>query len=149
MLKSMLSSGPVLRTPDHLKPFVLYIDASINGVGAVLLQLDEFTNIHHPVSYFSSKLKPHQKNYSTIELETLALVMGLKKFDCYLNRHPSPIKVYSDHNPLIFLSRMQNTNQRLLRWALQVQQYHLDLHHVKGSENIVADALSRGPINEE
>ena len=148
-LKSMLSSGPVLRTPDHLKPFVLYIDASIKGVGAVLLQLDEFTNIHHPVSYFSSKLKPHQKNYSTIELETLALVMGLKKFDCYLNGHPSPIKVYSDHNPLIFLSRMQNTNQRLLRWALQVQQYHLDLHHVKGSENIVADALSRGPINEE
>ena len=79
------------------------------------MQLDEFTNIHHPVSYFSSKLKPHQTNYSTIELETLALVMGLKKFDCYLNGHPSPIKVYSDHNPLIFLSRMQNTNQRLLR----------------------------------
>ena len=123
--------------------FVIYPPIQASAIS------DEFTNIHHPVSYFSSKLKPHQKNYSTIELETLALVMGLKKFDCYLNGHPSPIKVYSDHNPLIFLSRMQNTNQRLLRWALQVQQYHLDLHHVKGSENIVADALSRGPINEE
>ena len=65
--------------------FVIYPPIQASAIS------DEFTNIHHPVSYFSSKLKPHQKNYSTIELETLALVMGLKKFDCYLNGHPSPI----------------------------------------------------------
>lgn len=147
-LKGFLSAKPVLRTPDYDKPFILHIDASINGVGALLSQRDDSTTVLHPVSYFSSKLKPHQKSYSTIELETLSLVMSLRKFNCYLDGHPEMIQVYSDHNPLVFLSRMQNSNQRLMRWALQVQQYNLNIHHVRGSDNVVADALSRAPIEE-
>ena len=50
--------------------------------------------------------------------------------------------VYTDHNPLVFLHRMYNQNQRLMRWALIVQGYNLVIRH-KGSENMCADALSR------
>ena len=55
----------------------------------------------------------------------------------------APVKVFTDHNPLVFLRRMYNHNQRLMRWALFVQHYNLEILHKKGSENIIADALSR------
>ena len=51
--------------------------------------------------------------------------------------------VYTDHNPLLFLHRMYNQNQRLKRLALIVQGYNLVIRHKKGSENMCADALSR------
>lgn len=54
-----------------------------------------------------------------------------------------PVIVYTDHNPLVFLNKMYNHNQRLLRWALMVQPYNLEICHKRGSENVVVDALSR------
>ena len=57
--------------PDFHKPFLLMVDASDNGAGAVLMQQDE-KGIEHPVSYFSQKYDVHQKKYSTIEKEALA-----------------------------------------------------------------------------
>ena len=83
-LKSLMMSEPVLRTPDYCLPFTLHIDASSVGVGAALLQNDSTTDILHPVSYFSPKLKKHQMAYSTVEKECLSLVLALQKFQCYL-----------------------------------------------------------------
>ena len=51
--------------------------------------------------------------------------------------------VFSDHNPLIFIHKMKNKNQRLLRWSLLLQEYNLDIRHIKGKDNIISDALSR------
>ena len=48
-----------------------------------------------------------------------------------------------DHNPLAFLHRMKNHNQRLMRWAIELQDYNLDVVHIKGSHNVIADTLSR------
>ncbi|XP_063585832.1 uncharacterized protein LOC134763205 [Penaeus indicus] len=141
-LKLFISSEPVLRTPDYSRPFSLQIDASGHGVGAVLLQEDENTQVMHPVSYFSAKLKKHQMQYSTIEREALSLVLALKKFDCYLHSR-QPVVVYTDHNPLVFIHRMQNQNQRILRWSLLLQQYNLVVKHIKGVDNVIADSLSR------
>lgn len=94
--------------------------------------------------FFSRKFNKHQSNYSTIEKETLALLLALQFFEVYLGSSSLPTIVFTDHHPLVFLSRMYNANQRLMRWALFVQNYHLEIHHKKGSENILADALSRG-----
>jgi len=58
----------------------------------------------------------------------------------------SSLVIYTDHNPLTFLRSLQNPNQRLMRWALILQPYHLDIRHIKGKENVVADALSRAPL---
>ncbi len=54
-----------------------------------------------------------------------------------------PLVVYTDHNPLTFLKSLQNPNQRLMRWALFLQPNELDIRHIKGTANSVADALSR------
>nr|XP_033942279.1 uncharacterized protein LOC117449038 isoform X4 [Pseudochaenichthys georgianus] len=141
-LKGILCCTPVLSAPDFSKPFKLEVDASGVGTGAVLLQEDAQA-IDHPVSYFSRKFNKHQLKYSTIEKEALALLFALQHFEVYLGSSVKPIKVYTDHNPLVFLSRMNNHNQRLMRWSLIVQNYNLDISHKKGSDNVLADALSR------
>ena len=141
-LKAILKSAPVLLAPDFDKCFKLAVDASDVGIGAVLLQEDN-NGIDHPVCYFSKKFNKHQKHYSTIEKECLALILAIQQFEVYLTSSTSPIVVFSDHNPLSFLHKLKNKNQRLLRWSLLLQEFNLDIRHIKGKDNIIPDALSR------
>lgn len=99
--------------------------------------------LSNPICYFSRKFNRHQRNYSTIEKEALGLILALQFFEVYVGSSVLPVTVYTDHNPLVFLSRMYNHNQRLMRWSLIVQNYNLIIKHKKGSENIIADTLSR------
>ena len=138
-LKAILKSAPFLLAPDFDKYFKLAVDASDVGIGAVLLQEDN-NGIDHPVCYFSKKFNKHQKNYSTIEKECLALILGIQQFEVYLTSSTS-IVVFSDHNLLSFLHKLKNKNQRLLRWSLLLQEFNLDIRH--GKDNIIPDALSR------
>lgn len=133
---------PVLAAPDLLGPFKFEVDASAVGAVAILMQEDA-AGVDHPVSYFYKKFNRHQIHYSTIEQETLVLLWALQHFEVYLGSSSLPVTVYTDHNPLTFLSRMYNHNQWLMRWALVVQDYHLNIKHKRGSENVFADALSR------
>ena len=141
-VKLLLQKSPVLKSPDYEKPFKLIIDSSDDGTGSVLVQ-EASDGLDHPVSYFSKKFLKYQKNYSVVEKETLGLVLALEHFDVYLGSTPFKIKIYTDHNPLTFLKTMKNKNQRLVRWSLALQEYNLEIQHIPGSENVVADALSR------
>ena len=141
-LKAILNSVPVVLAPDFDKCFKLAVDASDVGIGAVLLQEDN-NGVDHPVCYFSKKFNKHQKNYSTIEKECLALILEIQQFEVYLTSSTSPIVVFSDHNPLSFLHKLKNKNQRLLRWSLLLQEFNLDIRHIKGKDSIMPDALSR------
>jgi hypothetical protein len=141
-IKSILMSEPVLIAPNHDREFKLAVDASERGVGSVLFQEDT-EGVDHPVCYYSKKFNKHQKNYSTIEKETLALILSLEHFEVYVKYTKYPVQVYTDHNPLVFLDRMKNKNQRIMRWALTVQEYCLKISHIKGKDNVIADALSR------
>ena len=96
-----------------------------------------------PVAYYSKKLNRHQRMYSTIEKEGLALVLGLQHFEVYVTNGCGEVVVYTDHNPLVFIERFKTKNQRLFRWSLVLQQYNLDVQHVAGKDNVIADALSR------
>ena len=118
------------------------MDASDVAAGSVLLQAGE-DQILHPVCYASTKFKQHQIPHSTIEKEEAALLMALDKFDVYLSCTPYEIEVFSDHNPLQFITRMKNKNQRLMRWYLALQPYNLVVKHIKGHANVIADSLSR------
>ncbi len=107
--------------------------------GTVGCNLSSF--IHQ--SYFSQKFNKHQRRYSTIEKEGLALVLALQHFDVYVGSVSYPLIVYTDHNPLVFLNQMKNNNQRLMRWSLFLQTFELDIRHIRGKDNVIADALSR------
>ncbi len=139
-VKSLLIAAPVLAAPDHSRTFSLAVDASDAGVGAVPQQMGA-DDVEHPVCYFSKKFSSAQRNYSTIEKEALALVFAIQHFEVYL-ACSHPLIVYCDHNPLTFLNSMHNCNQRLMRWSLYLQLYNLDIRHIRGKDNMVADALS-------
>ena len=143
-IKKLLCSPPILTTPDPCKPFTLQVDACDTGVGAVLLQNDEATGTLKPISYFSHRLKPHHRSLSTVEKELLAIILSVKKFDVYFSGN-KPVTIQTDHSPLTFLEKMKGTNQKLLRWALFLQEYNLIVQHLPGKLNVIADTLSRTP----
>ena len=68
--------------------------------------------------------------------------MALQHFKLYVTSSLEPIVVFSDHNPLKFIHKMKNQNQRLLQWSLILQEYDIEIHHIKGIDNLIADALS-------
>lgn len=80
-----------------------------------------------------------------IEKEALGLIWALQHFEVYVGSGLTPLTVFTDHNPLTFLKSLQKPNQRLMRWALFLQPYNLDIRHISGNVNIVADALFRAP----
>ena len=139
--KSLLVTTPVLAAPDFSRPFKLAVDASDTGAGAVLLQ-DNPDGVELPVCFFSRKFNKHQKNYAVVEKEALALILAVTHFEVYLCGS-EPILVYTDHNPLVFLQRIGKTNQRLRRWSLALQSFPLVIQHIRGRDNLLADALSR------
>ncbi len=100
------------------------------GAGAVLLQEDKDA-IDHPICYFSKKFNRSQQNYSTIEKEALALLLAIQHFEVYVGSSTFPVIVSTDHNPLTFISRMRNQNQRLMRWFLIFQDYNLEIRYKK------------------
>ncbi len=107
--KDLLSNAPILAASNFNLPFMLLVDASQSGAGAVLVQEDA-QGIEHPVSYFSRKFSKCHMSYSTIEREALALLWAVQHFEVYLGSSVQPIIVYTDHNPLIFLSNMSSSN---------------------------------------
>lgn len=144
-VKALLCLSPVLAAPNFEKPFKLQVDASQIGAGAVLLQEND-DQVECPVSFFSRKFNKYQQNYSVIEKEALGLIWALQHFEVYVGSGLTPLTVFTDHNPLIFLKSLQNPNQRLMRWALFLQPFNLDIRHISGKDNIIADALSRAPV---
>jgi hypothetical protein len=138
-LKGSLANQPVLRAPNFNEKFEMYSDASDQGISAILVQ--RYDDAPLPVCYYSRKLLPRERNYSTIEKELLAILAGLDNYRIYVGY--GPLLVYSDHNPLRWLSSVKNSNQRILRWALTLSEYALEIRHMRGGENELADWLSR------
>ncbi len=108
-------------------------------MGAVLLQ--EKDGDIFPVAYHSRKLKPAEKNYSTVERELLAVVDGIKKFYFYL--YGDEFVLQTDHMPLESLRTSKNANSRIMRWALYLQQFQMRVQYIRGRDNVGADVLSR------
>ena len=146
-IKGLLVSKPVLAAPSFDLPFKLAVDASDVGIGAVLLQEDK-QGIDHPVSYFSKKFNHNQRKYSTIEKEALAMLSALQHYEVYVGGSSHTTIVFTDHNPLTFLTKMRNHSQRLLRWYLIMQEYNVRVVHLPGKYNVIADTLSRSPVSE-
>ena len=131
-----------MAAPNFYKPFKLAVDASDCAIGSVLFQEDS-NKIDHPVAYFSRKLNSNQKNYSTIEKEALALVLSLLHFEVYVTSCINLVIVYTDHDPLKFVAKLGKQNRRILRWYIILQNYNIQIHHISGKDNLIADCLSR------
>ncbi|KAJ9522449.1 hypothetical protein QJQ45_008265 [Haematococcus lacustris] len=100
-LKQAISNVPMLKLPDHSKPFQVHCDASLEGIGAVLMQDG------YPLAYYSRKLIPAEINYTTGEQELLALVSACQQWRCYLEGVPFTLAYAADSN---FTKRRKTKN---------------------------------------
>ncbi|KYO28109.1 hypothetical protein Y1Q_0005103 [Alligator mississippiensis] len=138
-LKATLIKQPILKAPLHDKPFYVATDASDSGLGAVILQEQQETQ--HPVVYLNQKLIPQERNLSSIEKECLTTIWALNKLRPYL--WAQQFTILSDHAPLQWLQTIQNTNTKLQQWAWQLQEFSFTVECIKGSQNVIVNALSR------
>jgi hypothetical protein len=138
-LKRLLTSAPIMMAPDWSLPFELMCDASDFALGAVLGQ--RINKVPHAIYYACRTLNDAQLNYSTTEKELLAVIFALEKFRSYLIS--SKVIVFTDHAALRYLFARKDAKPRLIRWALLLQEFDLEIRNKKGSENVVADHLSR------
>ena len=112
----LLTTAAVLANSNFKKPFIIYVDASDLGVGAVVMQ-EYVHKLEHPICYFSRKFNNAQRNYSTSEKKALRLILASQQFKFYITPAHFPIDIFTDHNLLVFLNRAKHRNQRLLRWS--------------------------------
>ena len=107
-LKAYLSNPPILKLPDNSKTFVLKTNSSNVGVAAILMQ--EHDGVMHPIAFASRKLLSREKIYSAIELECLAIVWGIHKFQLYL--YGTNFDIQIDHRPLTYIQQSKGLNKR-------------------------------------
>jgi hypothetical protein len=138
-LKEILTSTPVIRPPSWGEPFKIMCNASDYVVGAVLGQ--RIGKLPHVIYYVSRTLNDAQLNYSTTEKELLAVVFALDKFRSYLLG--SKIIIFSDHAALKYLFSKKDAKSHLIRWILLLQEFDIKIRDKKGTENVVADHLSK------
>ena len=138
-IKQIFTKEPILKLPDLDRPFVVQSDASNETLGACLLQ--ECDGIKHPVMYASKKLLPWEQNYSVGERGALAIIWVVNKFHRFL--YAQHFVLECDHRPLEYLQTTHSKNPRLMHWSLALQPYRYTVHYIKGSQNVVADYLSR------
>jgi len=138
-LKQRLTSAPALIIPDVSKPFEVYCDASHQGLGCVLMQERKV------VAYASRKLKIHEKNYPTNDLELATMVFALKIWRHYL--YSAQFRVFSDHKSLKYLFDQKELNMRQKRWIEFLKDYDFELLYHPRKANVVADALSRKTVH--
>ncbi|GJW16852.1 putative reverse transcriptase domain-containing protein [Tanacetum coccineum] len=135
LLKQKLCSAPILALPEGSEDFIVYCDASIKGLGAVLMQREKV------ISYASRQLKIHEKNYTTHDLELGAVVFALKIWRHYL--YGTKCTVFTDHKSLQHILNQKELNMRQRRWLELLSDYDCDIRYHPGKANVVADALSR------
>lgn len=139
-LKHLMAKEPILKLPDFTKIFYLQTDASCLAISGCLMQTHN--DIKFPVQFISRKLTSHEQNYSTIEQECLSLVYCLKKLKYFLLGVHFILE--TDAKALLYLNKNKHsTNKRLVRWSLEIQEYVFKTTFLKGSENFIADFLSR------
>ncbi|GBN66454.1 Retrovirus-related Pol polyprotein from transposon opus, partial [Araneus ventricosus] len=109
------------------------------GIAACLSQ--KILGSLRPIAYVSQKLSKSQQAWSTIEREAYAIVWSLKKFETLV--FGSEIELYTDHNPLSYLTKCAPQSARLQRWVFALQKYHITVRHCPGVKMPHADALSR------
>lgn len=133
-LKRFVTSAPCLKLPDFSQPFRVTTDASGIAVGGVLIQENR------PIAFTFRKLKVHERNYPTHDLEMLAIIHALKLWRHYLLG--CQFELITDHKSLKWIFTPPTLNMHQRRWVQLLQEYDFLIIYRPGKENVVANSLS-------
>ena len=139
-LKNKIIITLVLAHPDYKKPFILYTDASYEGLGFILAQKGPDRK-EHPVQYGGRKLKPAERNYTITDLKCLGMVWKIRKIVQFTGQNR--FLLITNHKALEtfkcqeFLLIIQRT-----RWILKLKQYNFEVKHQKERKMAYVDHFS-------
>ncbi|GJX23318.1 putative reverse transcriptase domain-containing protein [Tanacetum coccineum] len=140
LIKQKLCSAPILALPEGSEDFIVYCDASIKGLGVVLMQREKV------IAYASRQLKIHEKNYTTHDLELGAVVFALKIWRHYL--YGTKCTVFTDHKSLQHILDQKELNMRQCRWLELLSDYDCEIRYHPRKANILeAQTKARKPEN--
>ena len=125
-LKAAQSGGPLLHSPDYDHEFVVQTDASDQGMGAVLCQVNE-SREEHTIAYISRMFFPIDQRYSTVKKECLAVKVGIQTFRIHILGRK--FMVMTDHRALEWINKMKTNNSRLTLWSLSLQSYRFTVKY--------------------
>ena len=138
-LKQAFIQAPILVFPNYSMPFTVHTDASDKGISSVLLQM--VNSRLHPIAFDGRKLTMTEQRYSATERELLAIVYAYdQNFHHVYGRH---IDFYTDHKPLVTMNNLSKPHGRLGRLFHRLSGVDYTLHYIPGSDNYLADFLSR------
>ncbi|GFT80927.1 transposon Tf2-6 polyprotein [Trichonephila clavipes] len=145
LVKQALAHATLLHHPMPNAPLSIWVDASDFAVGGALAQFHD--NVWQPLAFLSMKLSASQKNWSTYDRELLAIYTMVKRFRHMLEGRE--FVIYTDQKPLIyaFQQKADKCSPRQLRHLDFISQFSTNIQHVPGTQNLVADALSRIEID--
>ena len=143
--KAACLQAPILSFPDFSKPFLLEMDASSKGLGAVLSQ-KQSDGQYHPIAYASHIMNEMEQRYNSNKQEFLALKWAVtEQFHEYLSpygKNRNEFVVHTDNNPLTYIFSTANLDAAGQRWVARLASYNFMLEYQKGKDNTVADFLS-------
>ena len=139
----MLTKYPILWYPDPSKDYTLFTDTSKFGYAGVLTQEYEDNGIkkYHPVCYVSGLFRGSQLNWAALTKEAYAIYMSVRKLTFYITGHN--INVKSDHLPLKKFLEKKTLNAKVNNWAVELEQFKIELDWISEIKNTLADSLLR------
>ena len=125
-LKRRFTSAPILTLPDPKRQFMVEVDASNEGVGAVLSQCSDRDAEVHPCAFLSRQLSRAEHNYDVGNRELLAVKLALE-WRHWLEGADHPLVVWTDHKNLEYIRKAKCLNSRQARWALFFNRFSFPL----------------------
>ncbi|MBW0578001.1 hypothetical protein O181_117716 [Austropuccinia psidii MF-1] len=139
-----LTTSPLLLIPDFKVPFKIYIDASGDGCGAALHQVQILNDkpVEGPICFICRQIKPTEARYGASQMECLCLVWALEKLNDFLEG--IAFEVITDCTSVKSLLSMKTPNRHMLRWQIAIQGYrgNMNIVHKDGNIHRNADELS-------
>ena len=139
LLKSALSSPPILAYPRYQEPFILTTDASSDSAGMVLSQVQD--GKERVIAYGAKKFTRAEMNYGISDKEALAVILAVRHFEPYLKG--TTFKLITDHSALKWMFGQKTVSGRIARWIAYMQQFNYTVEHKAGKSLGNADGLSR------
>ncbi|GJU74626.1 putative reverse transcriptase domain-containing protein [Tanacetum coccineum] len=127
LIKQKLCSALILALPEGSEEFIAYCDASIKGLGAMLMQREKV------IAYALRRLKIHEKNYTTHDLELGVVVFALNIWRHYLYR--TKCTVFTNHKSLQNILNQKELNMRQRHWLELLSDYDYEIRYHLGKAN--------------